>query len=886
MPDDQLKRSLEELFSDLSAPTPEAEAELLPPPSPPVKEPPLEPETEPLPPPSPPVKKPPPEPEAEPLPPPSPPVKEPPPEPETEPLPTKVLAGPPAEEKAAVRGPDQLEVLRERIINIVLRSAAILGLPALIAWGAYVIPQNDWAGLAINGALYSLLLVITFVRTISFQIRAGVILTMVYGLGLLSLLDSGLSGDGPLYLISLPVLATILLGRRSGIGSLVLSLGTLVVVGWATVSGRLTPLLQVHFTQPVLWLSVGIVFLILAAAMLLSHTSLVSGLEQVLARSEQLTTELQISKGTLEQQVAERTRELEESNRRLQRHATQLRASAQVGHAATSILDVDELLRTTVDLIRDEFGFYHASVFLIDETGEWAVLQEATGEVGQQMKAQGHRLTVGGRSMVGWAAAYRQPRIALDVGKDAVHFDNPLLPHTRSEMTLPLVVGERLMGVLDVQSTEEAAFDEEDVRTLRIMADQIAVAIDNARKFSDKVQLLEMTSPIYRASRRLTTATTTDEVADAIIASVAETGADGCVMVEFEFSPTGEFEALLYRGVWRRDREPQFQAGMRLPIAESPFPPEMVSTLWAVTDAERDERLPQSARQVFEATDARALSNIPLRTREGVIGQVVVIRTTPVPFSDAALRLYEMLSDQASVALERARLFEESRARAEELAVLNEMGRALTAMLDVDAVIENIHRYTSRLMDTTNFYVAMYHPQQDEVSFPLYAEGEQIRRLEEPRRAAKGLTEYVIRRRESLLVTEDTASWVQQTEEVEHIGELAKSWLGVPMMIGERVIGVIAAQSYTTARLYNEHHRDLLSAVASHAAIAIENARLFEETQRRAEHERLVSEITARVRRPLDVDTILRVSLRELGTALGASEGLVRLGISDGAERE
>nr|HID12665.1 HAMP domain-containing protein [Anaerolineae bacterium] len=226
------------------------------------------------------------------------------------------------------------------------------------------------------------------------------------------------------------------------------------------------------------------------------------------AAFNEMADRLQASYAELEQRVAQRTRELQKANWQLQRRAIQLRASAKIGRAATTILDIDELLRATVNLIRDEFGFYHAGVFLLDEAGEWAELRAASGEAGQKLLAQGHRLAVGETSMVGWTAAHRQPRIALDVGKDAVHFDNPLLPHTRSEMTLPLLVGERLLGVLDVQSTEEAAFDEDDVRALQNMADQIAVAIDNARKFSDEALLLEATSPIYRTSRSLAQATT------------------------------------------------------------------------------------------------------------------------------------------------------------------------------------------------------------------------------------------------------------------------------------------------------------------------------------------------------------------------------------------
>ncbi len=412
----------------------------------------------------------------------------------------------------------------------------------------------------------------------------------------------------------------------------------------------------------------------------------------------EMADQLQASYAELEQRVAERTQALQEANYALQRRAIHLEASAEVGRAITSILDVDELFRKTVDLIRDRFGFYHAGIFMLDEVGEWAVLREATGEAGAQMKAQGHRLAVGDTSMVGWTALHHQPRIALYAEEDTVRFANPLLPRTRSEMALPLSVSDRLLGVLNVQSTEEAAFDKDDVRVLQSMANQIAIAIENARRVSDETLLLEATSPIYRTSRRLTQATTIDEVADSIIASVTETRADGCIVVEFEFSPAGEPETLLYRGVWRRDRESQYQPGTRLPITESPFPPEMVSTLWTVADVEQDERLPQSARQAFIATGVRALANIPLRAREKVIGQVAVLRASPGPFSDTALRLYEALSDQAAVALERAQLWESAQRRAEREQLARQMIDHIHRAVDIEQALQMTAEELSQTM--------------------------------------------------------------------------------------------------------------------------------------------------------------------------------------------
>ncbi|MCS7177762.1 MAG: GAF domain-containing protein [Anaerolineae bacterium] len=409
----------------------------------------------------------------------------------------------------------------------------------------------------------------------------------------------------------------------------------------------------------------------------------------------EMADRLQTLYNELEDRVRERTRALQEANYALQRRAIQLEASAEVSRAITSIFNVDELLRQAVDLIRDRFGFYHAGIFLLDETGEWAVLQEATGEAGALMKARGHRLQVAETSMVGWTALHRKPRIALDVGEDAVHFANPLLPYTRSEMTLPLMVGGRLLGVLDVQSTEEAAFDEDDVRTLQSMADQLAIAIENARRLSETAAFLEATSPIYRFSRRLSTAATVEDVANVIIATVSETEADGCVVVEFE-SMNGTPKTLIYRGVWRRDREPTFRPGMRIAVEEAPLPVPLLSRIWVSEDVQQDSQLPDRARDLFQTTGVGAVVNIPLRVGNQPMGQVVILRSTPGPFSLTSLRLYEVIGDQAALALERARLLEEAQRRAARERLVAQISTRLRASLDPDTILKTMVRELGR----------------------------------------------------------------------------------------------------------------------------------------------------------------------------------------------
>ena len=190
-----------------------------------------------------------------------------------------------------------------------------------------------------------------------------------------------------------------------------------------------------------------------------------------------MITRLDNLQGTLESEVAKRT--------------DQLKATIEVSGVASTILDPDELITKVVNLISDRFGYYYSAIFLIDESGQWAVLKDATGSAGQTLKSRGHRLPLGGKSMVGTAIATRQARIALDVGAEPVRFENPLLPDTRSEIALPLTITGRIIGVLDVQSIQEAAFTEQDIDTLQGMANSVATALDNARLFRETQKSLE-----------------------------------------------------------------------------------------------------------------------------------------------------------------------------------------------------------------------------------------------------------------------------------------------------------------------------------------------------------------------------------------------------------
>lgn len=211
----------------------------------------------------------------------------------------------------------------------------------------------------------------------------------------------------------------------------------------------------------------------------------------------------------LEDRVQKRTQELALQTQRMTYRAAQLQTVADVARAIASIQDLEQLLHIVTRLTSERFNFYHVGIFLIDENGEYAVLRAANSEGGQRMLARQHRLKVGQSSsgqeptsIVGFVTSTGQPRIATEVGKDSSYFNNPELPLTRSEMTLPLKGGEKVIGALDVQSVISHAFSDEDVNLFSILADQIGIAIVNNRLYAETRQALNEAQAIHRTYLR------------------------------------------------------------------------------------------------------------------------------------------------------------------------------------------------------------------------------------------------------------------------------------------------------------------------------------------------------------------------------------------------
>jgi GAF domain-containing protein len=266
-------------------------------------------------------------------------------------------------------------------------------------------------------------------------------------------------------------------------------------------------------------------------------------------------------------------------------------------------------------------------------------------------------------------------------------------------MALPLMVGERVLGALDVQSMQANAFSEGDVALLQLVADQVAVSVDNARRLSEGSELVEATSPLFRISRRLSAATSTAEVAEAIVASVRETGADGCAVMGVDTGLDGEPETLTLMVGWARSD--------RLQPSPSMFPGPMPRTLVVIEDLAEDEQLPGDSQRALLEIGIRSLVLLPLRLGRRRLGFVAIDRDSPGPFSPVTMRLYEILAAQSAAALDRARLLEESQQQAWREHAVRAISDRITASFDLDTLLREALEQTGRLVGAAGGYVEL-----------------------------------------------------------------------------------------------------------------------------------------------------------------------------------
>jgi signal transduction histidine kinase/DNA-binding response OmpR family regulator len=364
-------------------------------------------------------------------------------------------------------------------------------------------------------------------------------------------------------------------------------------------------------------------------------------------------------------------RRLKTAYHTLERRSTQLETAAQVAREAAGILDVGKLLETTVHLISDRFGFYQAAVYLLDETGKYAVLRAASWEGGQQLLERGHKLLVGYQGIVGQVAKTGEPssfNLGSTSGEDrrSEAGDRDLIPVVRSETALPLKVRAQVIGVLDVRSSEPSAFTEEDVAILQTLADQVAVALDNARLFEQIKRHSRQLLTAAEVSKSVMTLLEPEKLMQRTVTLIRE-GFDLHYVGIFLVDEAGEY-AVLHAGSGEPGYSPLPQ-GHRLGLHPDCVIARSITEARAllIGDIHQDDVAHGDAAghdtgclQTHTLPKTRAEMVLPLVTRGKPVGALTIQSAHRASFSDKDIPVFQTMADQIAIALENARLFEET----------------------------------------------------------------------------------------------------------------------------------------------------------------------------------------------------------------------------------
>jgi GAF domain-containing protein/HAMP domain-containing protein len=680
----------------------------------------------------------------------------------------------------------------------------------------------------------------------------------------------------------------------------------------------------------------------------------------------------------LENTIDIRTRDLE-------KRASQLEASAVIAREAAEVQDLNDLLNLVVGLVPDKFNYQHCGIFLVDAQRKFAVLQAANSAGGQRMLERGHKLQVGRVGVVGYCAGTGQPRIAQDVGADVVYYNNPDMPNTRSEMALPLIVRDQTIGVLDIQSDLPNAFQQEDIEILQVLADQLALAIDNTRLLESSQKALKELQTLYgqEAARSWQNKLTGEQLAYAYDSTGRTRPADqalpkklheesnllskpiafrGQVIGNLDFvrdqaegrwtdeeaelieeileqtalalenarlvqqirlrsdqirllqeitalaaSIMNEQELLAavteklqtslqirHSGAMMKDLETNNfrlvasanSAGLELP-AGIEIDPDEDSVTSLVIETGANVVIPQILgdpayqffTQNFTSRDKGSLILLPLIIREEVTGFLFLEDAQEDRLLDEEENdLFNQIRAQVANAIESARLFSaEQEARIASAALL-EITQIASASLDINRVLNQATNRSARAIQAHRCTILLLDEKEKiKPLVSIFASGEtmadqawadlqtSIRKTYQD----TPLRNLAANLREPRII--ENPSTFQQLPLDWAIEMNINSMLMVPLISQNKVIGTMVYDQIDPRYRFRRSQEDLAQTIAGQIATTIENANLFEQAITRAERERQVTEITAKLRASNDPDEIMETALAELKSALAQS---------------
>lgn len=535
------------------------------------------------------------------------------------------------EKKSSLYTFDDLKIT---LLQNYLSGSIILGTIVYFISLFVAIQTQNYLSAILVSVLFIFLFVITFVRRIHPLIRSLILSILYIGAGILSIISTGINANAVLYFFISILLLGILLPRLWWVAGLIFEgilislIGLFIQIKWIQLDSFFA-----SSNSLVNWFSTITITLFLAFVT-------ISPLNQYLVNLRSQKSALEDDKILQKQNSEVLSEKVLALETEVDRRRSKTIAARQVAREISQQNSLQKMLNDTVDLICSQFGFYHSGIFLSDDRNEYAVLRAASGEAGRRLLNQNHKLRIREEGIIGYVVAKGETRLALDVGEDSVHFKNPVLPDTRSEVGIPLKVGTSTIGALDIQSDKESAFTEEDIDILQSIADQLASSISK----TIQIENLETQNKELQ-------------------------------------SGYGEFT----RGIWRSHLQGSKKnlafryMGNRLLAGDST---QSIADFSSSSDETSNEEInPESADQI------NSVYSVPIKLRDQILG-VINIRYDGKKVPIRLINLVNTATTRLAVALENARLLENIQERAEREHIVSEISSRVRSSQTVESIMQ------------------------------------------------------------------------------------------------------------------------------------------------------------------------------------------------------
>ena len=537
----------------------------------------------------------------------------------------------------------------------------------------------------------------------------------------------------------------------------------------------------------------------------------------------------------------------EVKGQRAEELARQIRTVAEIAQRATSSTNLDELFNRTTELIVQQFGFYHAAVYLIDRAGKYAVLRAACSPAGRELLESRHQLEVGSTSIVGWVSANNQLRIVSDTTKDPIHMENTLLPQTRSEAGIPISAGGLVLGTLEVQSTQINAFGPDAIVTLQTLASQIAVAAQNV-SLTESVQIdIHELERLYRGGPQIVAAQSDEEltqIVDRILHDSPYASAmllvrnfklEAVAVNKLEDEQTSQ-KALGNLGLSLNDVQ-KYLSGNPVILEENGIP-------W-----------PVPLRQFKNEFKYQSVALLPIKQSNQLTG-LIILGGQKETLTSAIVQPYIVMAELISATLEKIADMKLRQERLREFESITSISQVVSKTSNLNSFYTDLHTQVRNIIGDYPFVVALYQKETASIVVPYIYENGKVDSIEAYPLGA-GLISILIRTLQPLLLVEDTEKQAEKLG-AKIQGKPAKSWMGAPMIVQGEPRGALIVQDIDHEHAFRNENLPFLMALANQAGSIIYNARLLEESRQRAIQLETAAQIARDVSGSLNLDDLLK----------------------------